>query len=397
MNAERRMMNEKHRPMTSSSFIIHRSSFFRRAFSFTEIMFAVIILGVGLIMVAAIFPVAIQQTRLNTEETTAAAMARGAMNYLGQAFADGAAPSSNPGTNTSNCIPQLTATGVVGACPVVQQPSDTYPTATGAATRLWRAARGNLILQQDPRYAWVFLWSRAGNPADVTTWRPYAQVYVFPVQASAAPTFTTDDLTKPADPLVANLMARPVRVAIANDVADAGGMDLIAFDVRSTVPADRRDNVAAAVEGAYVVIADDRFFNTPTGTAGRMNGRVYRLGARRTDLDNNTPTSILQLFGDASWSAPNSKVIYELQPGNDFTPDAGANGFISATNGSDDIHGIGNPNPIVVKGVTYAPRAQGTADAFLIGRGYRNPLNPAEGYEGGNMAIGFFTTFVQVN
>jgi hypothetical protein len=55
-----------------------------RAFSFAEVMFAVIILGIGFIMVAAIFPVAIQQTKLTADETTAAAVARSAASALEQ-------------------------------------------------------------------------------------------------------------------------------------------------------------------------------------------------------------------------------------------------------------------------------------------------------------------------
>ena len=43
----------------------------RRAFSFVEVLFAVIILGIGFILVAAIFPVGIQQTRLTVEEASA--------------------------------------------------------------------------------------------------------------------------------------------------------------------------------------------------------------------------------------------------------------------------------------------------------------------------------------
>src|SRR3954471_2365584 len=73
-----------------------------RGFSFTEIMFAVIILGVGFIMVAAIFPVAIQQAKNTNEETTAAAIARGAATYLSGVLKDGATPAS-----TSNCPPDL--------------------------------------------------------------------------------------------------------------------------------------------------------------------------------------------------------------------------------------------------------------------------------------------------
>ena len=42
----------------------------KRGFSIVEVMFAIMILGVGFIMVAAIFPVAIQQNQANIEEST---------------------------------------------------------------------------------------------------------------------------------------------------------------------------------------------------------------------------------------------------------------------------------------------------------------------------------------
>src|SRR4051794_18261964 len=47
-------------------------------FSLTEVMFAVIVMGIGFIMVAAMFPVTISQSRLTVEETTAAALGRNA-------------------------------------------------------------------------------------------------------------------------------------------------------------------------------------------------------------------------------------------------------------------------------------------------------------------------------
>src|SRR5438045_2435175 len=57
----------------------------RRGFSFAEVMFAVVILGIGFIMVAAIFPVAIQQTQTTNEESMGAAAAREGTNALLQA------------------------------------------------------------------------------------------------------------------------------------------------------------------------------------------------------------------------------------------------------------------------------------------------------------------------
>jgi len=51
---------------------ITRAPQFRAGYSFTEVMFAVVVLGIGFIMIAAMFPVAIQQSQLTSEETTAA-------------------------------------------------------------------------------------------------------------------------------------------------------------------------------------------------------------------------------------------------------------------------------------------------------------------------------------
>jgi Tfp pilus assembly protein PilV len=54
-----------------------------RGFSFAEVMFAVIILGIGFIMIAGLFPVAISQSKATSDETSAAAFARVASNYSG--------------------------------------------------------------------------------------------------------------------------------------------------------------------------------------------------------------------------------------------------------------------------------------------------------------------------
>src|SRR4051812_8002399 len=58
------------------------SSLSHRGFSFAEVMFAVIILGVGFIMIAAVFPVAIRQSKSTSDETAAAALAQGATNLI---------------------------------------------------------------------------------------------------------------------------------------------------------------------------------------------------------------------------------------------------------------------------------------------------------------------------
>src|SRR4051794_36372254 len=60
----------------------------KSAFSLTEVMFAVIILGIGFILIAAIFPVSISQSRLTVDETTGAASARSALAFTSR-IADG--------------------------------------------------------------------------------------------------------------------------------------------------------------------------------------------------------------------------------------------------------------------------------------------------------------------
>jgi len=60
----------------------------RRGFSFTEILFAVMILAIGFIMVRRSSRWRLQQAKNSTEETIAAPIARGLAVYLGQLLSD---------------------------------------------------------------------------------------------------------------------------------------------------------------------------------------------------------------------------------------------------------------------------------------------------------------------
>src|SRR5207248_9440516 len=61
----------------------------RQGFSFAEVMFAVIVLGIGFIMIAAIFPVAIQQSKATNDETSGAAIAKAQVAALSDIIAEG--------------------------------------------------------------------------------------------------------------------------------------------------------------------------------------------------------------------------------------------------------------------------------------------------------------------
>lgn len=313
---------------------------FRGGFSFTEILFAVIILGIGFIMVAAIFPVAIQQGKATAEESTGAAIARGGLNYMEQLGL----------ASDSLTSPLLPATGSATAPHrgLTQQLSAT------AANPAWQQIRGNLILPDDPRYAWVVLYRRDGLLTDPRTWSPFAQVFLIPVQIrnrSIHQTGTPNDLQAAAAAQPANLQARPVRVEIINDGAGVG-TDLIRIDDDTVAGAKE-----AAAEGSYLIIRDD---GLAAASAGWMNGRIYRLGIRRTDLDTGNPQH------------------WELAPGFDFNIDPGPNG-LPENGAGDDIAGLPN------------------ATAWIVGRGYLNPVTGAtDGYEGTAREVAAYTTWVNL-
>src|SRR3954469_5298206 len=128
----------------------------RRGFSCAEVMFAVIILGVGFIMIAALFPVAIRQSKSTADETSAAAFARVANNDMSAMASNSKMPLCK-----DSLIP-LIKTGIpqtqVFALPT-RQDDTTFPDVQ-ATTNLWQSVRGNIISSTDPRYAWVPFYFR---------------------------------------------------------------------------------------------------------------------------------------------------------------------------------------------------------------------------------------------
>ena len=225
-----------------SSFLAPRPAL-RRGFSFAEVMFAVIVLGIGFIMVAAIFPVAIQQTRLTVDESTAAAVARQATATLEQL-----AVGSEKGTLAGTPLFPSTSTG----------PNQTAVVAfrlIGAPLpppELWDRLRGSLISDTDPRFAWTGLYSR---PAD----SQFIQVYIFVAQQRNGATFDKRDIQGAS---LVNLLPRRITMQVVPQAANNPDPDTIVIPTSFA---------RFAAEGAYVVTAD--------GALGA--GRVYRLGAYR--------------------------------------------------------------------------------------------------------------------
>jgi type II secretory pathway pseudopilin PulG len=232
--------------ITSPS-IVHRMPV-RRGFSFAEVMFAVIILGIGFIMVAAIFPVAIQQTRLTVDESTAAGVARQAAAVLEQVVAGSETAAAGgkplfPATVTS-------ATQPPSVFPIRRQ--GVMP-GTLPPDELWSRLRGSFISDTDPRFAWTIVYRRA-------TGSPFIQVYIFVLQQRARTTFDTRDVL-PTPSNLANLQARRVNTRVVPSAS---------AEPDTIVVTSPNPNQKSEAEGAFIVIAD-----------GADSGHVYRLGTYR--------------------------------------------------------------------------------------------------------------------
>jgi len=199
--------------------------------TFTEILFAILILGIGAIMLAGVFPVAIEQSKKNSEEGNAAAIARGAMALLTRTM------------NASNTPP---TNGVI--VPLQSE------------LPLWQSIQGNVVASADPSFAWAGLYSR-------DTGSSVARVNVFVLRCRARSSYQTVLDTGSYDPSSAYAASLEPR-SVAVDVTDnPSGQDTLRFTDSPGV----NPSVNAASPGAYVLIAS-------TGALGETAGRVYRLG-----------------------------------------------------------------------------------------------------------------------
>jgi prepilin-type N-terminal cleavage/methylation domain-containing protein len=365
----------------------------RCGFTFTEILFALMILGIGFIMVAAMFPVAIRQTQLTVQETTGASVAKSGASYvarLASKFYTPANPTtSTPAYNTTyfpptngtvlnDVVPNSNNGGIYGTAITPAIPP--APAAFTANTSLWGMLMGNLILPTDQRYAFVPFYSRLNVPSATVgvAGANYAQVTVIAVQCRNFASYTPADL-RSYNGYGPNLRGRPL---IATFTAGGNGPDTIYFQADSAagtrfVPnPDPVDYTGAVGEGSYVIVADDQFTaNHLPSNSGQppvtCNGYVYRVG-----------NPLVQPNGTRTLNT------WELTPGNDMKSCL----YAPATTYSS------TPAPIH----PVAPIPAGTASAqvrvFIVGRGYTDPTvnSPGNLFAGPVMDIGAFSTFVKI-
>jgi type II secretory pathway pseudopilin PulG len=144
----------------------------RSGFSFAEVMFAVVILGIGFILIAAVFPVATEQARETNDESIAAQMARDAAAII-------------RGSTISADFPD-TASGAM-------QSFALNPT-------LWAKVSPSMINPSDARYAWVPFYSRNSGEGVI-------HLTILVVRRWMHDAYTTDDLTGDLQPRGINILS----------------------------------------------------------------------------------------------------------------------------------------------------------------------------------------------
>lgn len=309
----------------------------RGGFTFLEVLFAIMILGIGFILVAAMFPAAIKQTQSTVEDSAGSAVWISTHRKFIQLAKNPIIPL--PPANPKKILDKfMLASGAVQGGSIVYSFHDAR-LLPGVRANLWAVACGNLIVDSDRRYACVPFFRREKNyPPDPNspTGASEVQMFFVPVHVRNKPEYDLLDVNSNStamsnlDPTLFNI----------NVNAGGGGLPTITlssvYDVNRTLnhsPTPVTEDTSAGI-GAYVIISD-------CALKPLKNGQIYRLGAR---VD---PTDITKGF----FIAPDSQ---------------GAN---------DVYNGVFNY----------------TADAFIVGRGYNG-----SNFDGSPQDIGVFPAPINV-
>jgi hypothetical protein len=350
-----------------------------RGFAFTEILFAVMVLGLGFIMIAAMFPVTIRQTQSTMEEATAAGVAQAAMEYLQSIASEdlfpitvppaGSPPPTNPDidrADLSEPAEVLSFNDVFYANPR-KLPSANRPAAWNGKPAYF-SARGNFVDPKNPRIAWVPMYRRANNS-------PFAQVFIVVVQARNRDLYVTEmdrtgkfpdrnysDLEPPPDAPAGKLFStlQPRRVVVGVEWGEAK------YGMKQGVITIDPEFRELAATGAYLIIAHDPNKGAkakPLEEKGQSNGRIYQLGNPVDEANG----------------------VWEISPATDMVRKSTTDQKIASEPGDD------NELPFV-----FPYDKDKSTTAYLIGRGYHNPASAAEGYAGPAQEIGVYTGFIHV-
>jgi len=199
-----------------------------RGFSFPEVLFAVVILGIGLILLAGMLPVGVKVVQETVDRQQADTVAKAGTTYV-SAVAPTASLDSTDG-------------------------------AMRFSSELWTQVRGNAIGAADQRYAWVPFYKRSGSSAPV-------EIVVVGLRSRGRDAFKPE-VDLPLAQTGGVLSAKGIRFNLIKD--DARQLDLI-----EVIPNTVSNFHLAVATGVLVIVAAD---------ARGVGGDVYRVGNERPDI-----------------------------------------------------------------------------------------------------------------
>jgi len=216
---------------------------YRNGFSFAEVMFAVVILGIGFIMVAAVFPVAVEQTRATGDEAAASELARDVMRSISSTAKAADFDHNNDGVTQSF--------------------------ASNAA--LWPQVSGQLISPADPRYACVpFFCTNADGTVRIT---------VLVIRRWLHDSYTSADLAGDGD-----LSPRPI--AFNSISPQPGGTDVIAISKIN----DTLGNYRSIAPGSFIIVSS-------FGEGGTTSGQMFKVAAKQSEDSDSQIWTLAPGFG----------------------------------------------------------------------------------------------------
>jgi type II secretory pathway pseudopilin PulG len=116
-----------------------------RGLTFIELMFATMILGLGMIIIGSVFPVAIGEQKATIDAAAASSLERNAARTLDAALSL-TLPQTTPWLDD-------TAADEIASFAAVNDKAD-------PSKKAWDRFKGNLIDKADPRYAWTACYHR---------------------------------------------------------------------------------------------------------------------------------------------------------------------------------------------------------------------------------------------
>ena len=256
----------------------------RGGFTFLEVLFAIMILGIGFILVAAMFPAAIKQTQSTVEDSAGSAVWISTHRKFIQLAKNPILPL--PPANPKKILDKfMLASGAVQGGSIVYSFHDAR-LLPGVRANLWAVACGNLIVDSDRRYACVPFFRREKNyPPDPNspTGASEVQMFFVPVHVRNKPEYDRGDINSTStamsnlDPTLFNI----------NVNAGGGGLPIITLNNIYDFDRTLSNSKGAVTEdspagvGAYVLISE-----CTTGNPKLLkNGQIYRLGARVDPAD----------------------------------------------------------------------------------------------------------------